>query len=86
MSDKIINTFQQRRQVAIAVADLAQIRDQRALIAAAQEIHDAYPDSMIQAEILKRLDTPDSQLRGGLGHLAALLPAPDQSRLAQHRR
>lgn len=74
MSDKIINTFQQRRQLALAVAELAQTQDEQSLIAAAREIHENYPDTMIQVELLKNLETPDSQLRGGLGQLAALLP------------
>jgi hypothetical protein len=96
MSDKIINTFQERRKLALAVAELAQLGEERALKAAAQDIHDAYSESMIQAEILKNLDTPNSQLRGGLGHLAALLPtehispalrsiAADRSQSAQSR-
>ena len=96
MPDNIINTFQQRRKLAIAVAELAHIQAQQGLMAAAQEIRDAYPDSMVQAELLRNLDTPDSQLRGGLGHLAALLPptqispalrsiAADRSQTAQSR-
>ncbi len=75
MPDTLTNTFQQRRKLAIAVAELAETEDGRSLAAAARDIYDAFPDDLIQAEILRNLETPDSQLRGGLGQLAALLPS-----------
>ncbi len=74
MTDNIINTFQQRRQLALDVAEMSNAESEFLLQAAATAIVDAYPKSMIQAEVLKNLDTPDSQLRGGLGQIVAQLP------------
>ncbi|MFN2202406.1 MAG: hypothetical protein ACK2UO_14470 [Caldilineaceae bacterium] len=96
MSDSLSNTFQQRRQLAIAVTELSQTEDGRSLALAARAIYDAYADDLIQAELLRQLETPDSQLRGGLGELAALLPrerigtalrvvAADRTQSAQRR-
>lgn len=77
MGDKIINTFQQRRQLAQDVADLAQTTSEHELLEAVRRMARSYPGDLLTSELLKHLDTPSSQLRGGLGHLAALLP-PDE--------
>lgn len=77
MSDGISGAFQLRRQLALAVAELAQKTDGRSLISATRDIYDSFPDELIQAEILRNLETPDSQLRGGMGQLAALLPSDE---------
>lgn len=74
MSDKIINTFQQRRQLEQAMADFAHTQNETELAAAARRIVFGYPPDLVLTLLIKHLDTPDSQVRGGLGHLAALLP------------
>jgi len=74
MSDQLTNAFQQRRQLALDLSSMAETETEEDLQAAAQAIAESYSADLILAEIVKRLDTPNSQLRGGLGHLAALLP------------
>ncbi len=77
MTDKIINTFQQRRQLEQAVADLAQTNNEVELAQAARTIAHGFPHDLILPLLVKHLDTPNGQIRGGLGHLAALLPAEE---------
>lgn len=77
MTDKIINTFQQRRQLEQAVADLAQTNNEAELAQAARAIAHAYPHELILTLLVKHLDTPNGQIRGGLGHLASLLPSEE---------
>lgn len=74
MADKIINTFQQRRQLTQELAHLANTGSESDLIEAVRRMVHSYPGDMLIAELVKNLDTSSSQLRGGLGHLAALLP------------
>jgi hypothetical protein len=74
MADKIINTFQLRRQLAQELAGLAETASEVELLEAVRRLVRTYPTDLLQAAVLKQLDTPNSQLRGGLGHLAALLP------------
>lgn len=74
MSDKIIHSFQQRRQLEQAIADFAQTQNEAELAAAARQIVHTYPADLVLTLLIKHLDTQDSQVRGGLGHLAALLP------------
>lgn len=74
MADKIIHSFQQRRQLEQAIADFAQTQNEAELSAAARQIVHTYPADLVLTLLLKHLDTQDSQVRGGLGHLAALLP------------
>ncbi|MCX6045485.1 MAG: hypothetical protein NT075_10255 [Chloroflexi bacterium] len=74
MTDKIINTFQQRRQLEQAITDFAQTQTETELASAARHIVHTYPADLVLTLLLKHLDTGDSQVRGGLGHLAALLP------------
>jgi hypothetical protein len=78
MSDKIIN-FQQRRQLEQAIADLARTNSELELTEAARQIVHRFPAETVLAALLKHLDTADSQLRGGLGHVAALLPSDEVS-------
>ena len=73
--DKIINTFQQRRDMAAAFGRLGETETEPELIAAAQAIVHAFPHELVLAQLLKRLDTQSSQMRGGLGYVASLLPA-----------
>ncbi|MCB0071693.1 MAG: hypothetical protein KDE20_09560, partial [Caldilineaceae bacterium] len=77
MSDKIINTFQQRRQLTQAIEAMGDTRTEAELTAAARRIAHTYPADLVLSTLLKYLDTPKSQLRGGLGHLAALLPGDE---------
>lgn len=77
MSDKIINTFQQRRQLNEAFANIAQTETQAELLEAVRQITREYPVELVISTLMKYLDTKNSQMRGGLGHLSALLP-PEQ--------
>ncbi len=74
MSDKISNTFQLRRRLTMDIAAMAGAESELALQDAALSIIDAYPSELVQSEVLKNLGTLDSQLRGGLGQVVALLP------------
>lgn len=74
MSEKIINTFQQRRQLNEAITSLAETTTQTDLRTQVQEIIQTYDPDLVIPALLKQLDTPSSQLRGGLGQLAILLP------------
>jgi hypothetical protein len=78
MTDKIIN-FQQRRQLEQAVRDLGKTSNELELTEAARQIVHRFPAESVLAALLKHLDTADSQLRGGLGHVAALLPSDEVS-------
>ncbi len=74
MSDNIIN-FQQRRQLEQAIAAFAEAPNELALSETARRIVHEFPESAVLAALLKHLDTSDGLIRGGLGHLAALLPS-----------
>jgi hypothetical protein len=76
MTGKIIN-FQQRRQLEQAIAELARTGNELELVEAARQIVHRFPAETVLAALLKHLDTADSQLRGGLGHVAALLPSDE---------
>lgn len=84
MSDKIINSFQQRRQLNEAFSNIANTKTQAELLEAVRQITREYPSELIITTLMKFLDTKNSQMRGGLGHLAALLP-PDEIVDALHR-
>jgi hypothetical protein len=77
MSDKIINTFQQRRQLEQAFSELATTASDLELREAAKRIVHTFPAAGVLAALLKRLDSPSGQVRGGLGHIAGLLD-PDE--------
>jgi len=74
MSEKIINTFQQRRQLQQDMDALADCRNENELTKAVQQLAHTYPHDLLLNTLIKYLDTNSSQLRGGLGHLATLLP------------
>jgi hypothetical protein len=74
MSDKIVHHFQQRRQLEQTIHAFAQTTSLSELIAAAQQVAHNFPSDLVLTVLLKYLDTNNSQIRGGLGHLAALLP------------
>lgn len=77
MPDKIINTFQQRRELTQEIVDLGATQHEQELLTRVRMIARRYPADLILAALVKQLDTTNSQLRGGVGHLASLLP-PDQ--------
>jgi len=67
----------QGRQLEQAVADLAQTNNEAELAQAARAIAHTFPHKLILNLLVKHLDTPNGQIRGGLGHLASLLPAEE---------
>ncbi len=77
MSESMSQAFQQRRQLDLALSKLAVTQSEQQLLSAAQAIAQAYPSKLILPALVKNLNTPNSQLRGGLGHLAALLPVDE---------
>ena len=77
MSEKIINTFQQRRQIDAAIAALADTLSESELEQAVKRISQEYAPTLILPALRKHLNTESSQMRGGLGRLAALLPQPE---------
>ena len=77
MTDKTITTFQQRRQLESAFIGMAKIENELGLIQLAQALVKEHPTELILPPFLKHLGTVDSQVRGGLGHLATLLPAEE---------
>lgn len=81
MSDKIINTFQQRRQIENAITELAQTETEAQVLQAVRALVQAYPNELVLQGLLRHLNTNDSQLRGGLGHLSTLLP-PEETAAA----
>lgn len=77
MSDKIINSFQQRRQLNEAFANISETKTQAELLESVRQITREFPTDLVISTLMKHLDTKNSQMRGGLGHLSALLP-PDE--------
>lgn len=71
-SPKIITTFQNRLEIATALRSLGDTDNEFALRQRAREIAEKYGEQVI-APLLTLLDTPDPQLRGGLGQVATLL-------------
>ena len=72
---KVIDTFQARRRVGKALDHLAQVELEPNLLAQVRQIATHYEPQVVIPELIKRLGTNSSQLRGGLGRLAALLPS-----------
>ncbi len=81
MDNKIINVFQERRQIDEAVAGLANTSSELELVQAVQRITQEHAPPLILPALCKHLNTSSSQLRGGLGRLAALLPQPETGAL-----
>lgn len=73
----VISTFQQRRQLEDAIAGLATAASDRELRSRTAGLVAAYPAAMVMAALVRHLGTGNSQVRGGLGHLAAQLPRED---------
>jgi hypothetical protein len=77
MPDNIIHSFQQRRQLTQDVAALTQTQNEAELMERARLLVREHPADLLASTVIKHLDTTNSQLRGGLGHIASLLP-PDE--------
>lgn len=75
MTDQgIISGFQERRQIEEAIGALAHTSTEAELMAAARNLANRFPPDRLAVAIQRHLGDPSSQLRGGLGHLCALLP------------
>jgi len=74
MDDNIIHSFQQRRQLTQAIDDLANSANEPDLLARVRTLVHTYPSDLLTSMLVKTLETTNSQIRGGLGHLASLLP------------
>ncbi len=75
MTDQgIISGFQERRQIEEAIGALAHTSTEAELMAAARTLANRFPPDRLAVAIQRHLGDPNSQLRGGLGHLCALLP------------
>lgn len=74
MSDKIINTFQERRRIDEAVSGLLDTSSELELVQRVRQIVQEHDAGLIFPVLRKYLNTGSSQMRGGLGRLAALLP------------
>ena len=60
-----------------AVAGLADLSSEAAMVQEVQKIARDHAPSMVLPAIRKHLNTDSSQMRGGLGRLAALLAGPE---------
>lgn len=74
MSDKIINTFQTRRKLNDDLAGLATTGSEADLLTRVRAIAQTYEHLLILSCLTKFLSNASSQMRGGLGRLATLLP------------
>ena len=74
MSDKIINTFQARRQLNEELIGLSATQSEAELLSRVRAIAQTYEPLLILSTLSKFLDNSSSQVRGGLGRLATLLP------------
>jgi len=74
MSDKIVNTFQARRQLNEELSGLSETQSESELLARVRAIAHGYEPLLILSTLTKFLDNSNSQVRGGLGRLATLLP------------
>lgn len=77
MSGKIIHSLRDRRLVEEAVAGLANTESEAEMAQEVQRIVRDCAAELVLPAVRKHLDTGSSQLRGGLGRLAALLPGPE---------
>ncbi len=74
MSDKIVNTFQARRQLNEDLNGLSVTQSEAELLSRVRAIAQKYEPLLILSTLSKYLDNSSSQVRGGLGRLATLLP------------
>lgn len=78
MSDNVISNFQERRRVEQELAELGESEREAELVQGALRITREHAPALVLPALIKLLDTPNSQLRGGLARVAALLP-PDET-------
>ena len=81
MGKKIIHSLPQRRVVEEAVAGLADTTSESDMVREAQRIAHEFPPELVLPAVRKHLDTVSSQMRGGLGRLAALLGGPETAEM-----
>jgi hypothetical protein len=74
MSDKIVNTFQARRQLTEDMNGLSATQSEAELLSRVRAIAQNYEPLLVLSTLTKYLDNSSSQVRGGLGRLATLLP------------
>ena len=77
MSEKIICSLRERRLVEEAVAGLANTESEAEMAEEVERIVRECAVGLVLPAVRKQLDTGSSQMRGGLGRLAALLPGPE---------
>jgi len=76
MTNSTSDLFQQRRALDLAFDALGKTNSDAELVQGAYAIVDEFPVALVTSALLKRLETPNSQLRGGLARLATFLPEP----------
>ncbi|MBI3957942.1 MAG: hypothetical protein HY328_03955 [Chloroflexi bacterium] len=74
MSEKIVNTFQARRKLNEDLGGLSATQSEAELLSRVRAIAQSYEPLLILSTLSKYLDNSSSQVRGGLGRLATLLP------------
>lgn len=84
MSDKLSNTFHLRRKLKAAIDALGATTSEAELLEQVRAIIQKYDPELILAELRKFLDNSSSQLRGGLGRLAMLLPYEEVATAMRH--
>ncbi len=84
MSDKLINTFHQRRKLNAEIEALGATSTETELLDQVRALVKKYEPDLILATLRKHLDTASSQLRGGLGRLAVMLPYEEITAAMRH--
>lgn len=84
MSDKLINTFHQRRKLNADIEALGATTSESELLEQVRLIAQNYEPELLLTVLRRFLDTGSSQLRGGLGRLSALLPYEEVTTLLRH--
>ena len=74
MGEKIANTFQLRRRIDEAVAALADCSSEAELVQSVEAIVQEHAPTLVLPALRKHLNSDSSQMRGGLGRLAARMP------------
>ncbi len=74
MGEKIVNTLKLRRQIDEAVAALANCSSESELAQSVEAIVQEHSPILVLPALRKHLNSDSSQMRGGLGRLAARLP------------
>ncbi len=74
MGEKVVNRFQLRRKIDEAVAALADCSSEAELVQSVEAIVQEHAPTLVLSALRKHLNSESSQMRGGLGRLAARLP------------